>query len=479
MKQIIFVLLPIIFALSAYSQNITNTLPEGGVFRIQDVSNQYFTLSQSTGLITMLKNIQLEHTTSVNEGVIFKKTDRFLHDYKAAGTAGGNTFLGVFSGNFTLSSTIMNEASHNTGIGAYSLYSLTTGYKNTAVGYQSLNSNTTGGRNTAVGYQSLNSSTISSDNVAIGALSLSINTTGDDNTAVGSHSLNENTTGDFNTAVGYLSLKKNTTGDYNTAVGMSSLNFNTEGQNNTAVGMSSLMDNTTGNDNTAVGYYSLRFSTGGYNNTSIGDHSLYNNTNGYSNTAMGFYAGYNITTGSNNTIIGFNALPSSATVSNEITLGNGSVNSLRCAVTTITSLSDARDKKNINDLNLGIDFLMKVKPRMFNWDKREWYTGNKSDGSKIQKTPTAGFIAQELDEVQIKENTEWLNLVLKNNPEKLEATPGNLLPVMVKAIQELKVENNELKDKLDNFERMQNVLVAEIEKLKSKDAGFKQVWNGN
>ncbi|MBK8381313.1 MAG: tail fiber domain-containing protein [Ignavibacteria bacterium] len=88
---------------------------------------------------------------------------------------------------------------------------------------------------------------------------------------------------------------------------------------------------------------------------------------------------------------------------------------------------------------------MKVKPRQFNWDKREWYEGNKSDGSKMKETPTAGFISQELDEVQTNENADWLNLVLKDNPEKLEATYGNLLPVIVKAIQELKTENDKLK----------------------------------
>ena len=103
---------------------------------------------------------------------------------------------------------------------------------------------------------------------------------------------------------------------------------------------------------------------------------------------------------------------------------------------------------------------MKVKPRLFNWDKREWYENNISDGSKMKETPTAGFIAQELDEVQTTENAEWLNLVLKDNPEKLEATSGNLLPVMVKAIQELKAENDVLKQ---NNEK----LSAEVESYKS------------
>ncbi|MBK7160923.1 MAG: hypothetical protein IPH77_20860 [Ignavibacteria bacterium] len=63
---------------------------------------------------------------------------------------------------------------------------------------------------------------------------------------------------------------------------------------------------------------------------------------------------------------------------------------------------------------------MKVKPRLFNWDKREWYEGNKSDGSKMKETRRQDFISQELDEVQTNENADWLNLVLKDNPEKLE-----------------------------------------------------------
>ena len=81
---------------------------------------------------------------------------------------------------------------------------------------------------------------------------------------------------------------------------------------------------------------------------------------------------------------------------------------------------------------------MKVKPRQYNWDRREWYENGISDGSKMNERPTAGFIAQEFDSLQTTEHAEWLNLVLKNNPDKWEATYGNLLPVIVKAVQELK-----------------------------------------
>ena len=67
----------------------------------------------------------------------------------------------------------------------------------------------------------------------------------------------------------------------------------------------------------------------------------------------------------------------------------------------------------------------------------------------MKEESTAGFIAQELDEAQSQEHAEWLNLVLKSNPDRLEATPGNLLPIMVKAIQELKKENDGLREEIN------------------------------
>ena len=473
-----------------YSQNnITNTLGTSGAFYIKYGSSTFFTLSQADGLLSLNNNLSMLNTTSSSIGVINKGASRFIHNFAPSLADGMNTFVGINSGNFTMSGS-GTSASYNTGIGSSSLISLTTGNNNTAVGYSSLSSNTTGYYNTAAGSSSLYYNTSGYGNTASGYSSLNFNTTGYDNTASGAVSLYSNTTGNYNTALGAFSLYFNSTGSRNTASGYYSLYSNTTGYNNTATGNNSLSLNTTGNNNTAVGYFSLSANTTGYYNTAAGSLSLYsntignyntasgsaslqNNTTGNNNTALGYHAGYNITTGSNLTCLGYDVQPSIGTATNEITLGNSFVTSLRCNVTTITSLSDARDKRNINDLNLGIDFLMKIKPRLFNWDKREWYDNNISDGSKMQKIPTAGFIAQELDEVQTTQNSEWLKLVLKDNPEKLEATPGNLLPIMVKAIQDLKKENDELKattvelkNKLTKFEQLQNVLVTEIEKLK-------------
>ena len=88
----------------------------------------------------------------------------------------------------------------------------------------------------------------------------------------------------------------------------------------------------------------------------------------------------------------------------------------------------------------------------------------------MKEEPTAGFIAQELDEAQTTGNAEWLNLVLKDNPEKWEATPGNLLPIMVKAIQDLKSRRYEIAKSENRNRTLKNnneKLSAEVESLKS------------
>ncbi len=403
-KTLITIICSLIICNLLYSQNITNTLGTSGVFKIKDGATDYFSLSQSNGYLNLNRSLVLPNTTSSTTGVIFKGTDRFIHNYGQE-----NTFVGINSGNFS-----------------------TTGLWNTAIGYSSLSSNTTG-----------------SVNVAVGAYSLRFNTTGGQNTAVGFESLLLNN-GFGNSALGLFSLRSNTTGNNNSAFGSASLYNNTTGFDNTSVGNNSLYSNTTGTQNTAVGYDALRNNVTGWQNTAIGHHSLINNTGNY-NTAIGYNSGSTVTTGENLTLLGIDANPSSPTASNQITLGNQFVGSLRCNVQSITSLSDARDKKNISELSLGLDFITKLHPRQFNWDKREWYDNNTSDGSKMTEAPTAGFIAQELDEAQTTAGVEWLNLVLKDNPEKWEATYGNLLPVMVKAIQELKAENDKLKTEIENM----------------------------
>ena len=169
-----------------------------------------------------------------------------------------------------------------------------------------------------------------------------------------------------------------------------------------------------------------------------------------SNTCIGYGAGLSGTAIVNCLILGNGAAPSSASATNEIVLGNSSITTIRAQVTTITALSDARDKKDIVDLDNGLDLVNLLKPRKFIWDHRpevKMKTIYSTDENgvvsttetEIEETSTRkgskdiGFIAQELQEV----DNEWLQLVSDSNPEKLEASYGKLLPVLVKAIQEL------------------------------------------
>lgn len=155
------------------------------------------------------------------------------------------------------------------------------------------------------------------------------------------------------------------------------------------------------------------------------------------NVCIGNGTGSSLTTGSNNIIIGNGAQSSTATVSNQITLGDAAITALRCQVTTITSLSDARDKKDIADLDAGLGFINALRPVQFTWDMRPT-TG--MDGEVIEGRkgdPDTGFLAQDLKAAQIDTGIIIPGLVYDDNPDKLEAGYGKLLPVLVKAIQEL------------------------------------------
>ncbi len=185
----------------------------------------------------------------------------------------------------------------------------------------------------------------------------------------------------------------------------------------------------TGTDNTAFGRGALQSVTTGNSNVAVGNSSLSSCT-GSDNIAIGRNAAALSTTGSNNITIGKNTSNSIDTASNEITLGNSSHSVLRCAVTTITSLSDERDKKDIKDLPVGLDFLNGLRPVQFVWNERE------KEGRK--KIKDFGFIAQDLKKSQEEAKmADILKLVYEANPEKLEASYGKLIPILVKAVQEL------------------------------------------
>ena len=292
----------------------------------------------------------------------------------------------------------------------------------------------------AIGYQAMSESAGSNGTqaTAVGFKALHVNN-GTFNTAIGSEAGLTNTTGTFNTYVGAIAGKlANTTA--NTAVGFGALSGSNGGSGeNTAIGGLTAGNLTTGSFNVANGAYALSANITGNNNVSIGHRTLDAHL-GSNCVAVGKDASTNVTTSDNTIAIGYNAQPSTNTVDNEITLGDANITAFRCNVTTITSLSDIRDKSNIEDLPVGLDFINALNPVKFDWSRR--------DGS-MEGAKDIGFIAQDLDKAQDQFNiADYANLVLKENPDKLEASYGKLVPVLVKAVQELSSEVARLKELL-------------------------------
>ncbi len=161
------------------------------------------------------------------------------------------------------------------------------------------------------------------------------------NTGVGMNSLQGLTTGRENSAFGLSSMYANTDGNENSAFGFFSLGGNSSGYQNCAFGHRTMNNNANGIQNSSFGWHALYSNGSGFQNTAIGHSSLLSNTGNY-NTALGYNSGSTITTGANLTCIGTDAAPTTPTAIDQITLGNAFVNSLRCNVTTITSLSDCK-----------------------------------------------------------------------------------------------------------------------------------------
>lgn len=315
---------------------------------------------------------------------------------------------------------------------------------------------------------------------AFGVNALSANT-GANNTAFGTNALAANNTPADNTAVGYNALAANTlnagAGNQNTAVGSGALDALNGGARNTAVGANALtgVNGNASLDNVAVGYNSLPGGGTIDQTVAVGSNALSGSgSNSTRSTAVGYNAGNNVAQSIENVMIGSNSQGSGSTARNQIvigynasangdnqvTLGNGSIGLLRCAATVITALSDRRDKADIVQLSEGIDFINKLKPVTYTWNTR--------DKSKIG-IKAAGFIAQDLLDVQQKSAIgENLDLVSYNNPDRLEARYGNLLPVIVKAIQEQQEQIEDLKKANADLQKMNELIVKRLEALEKK-----------
>jgi hypothetical protein len=105
--------------------------------------------------------------------------------------------------------------------------------------------------------------------------------------------------------------------------------------------------------------------------------------------------------------------------------GAGTINATN---TTITGISDQRLKENIRDLDDGLDVVMALKPRKFDWKEGK--------GQDIKNA--RGFIAQEFEQVLPDMIQEWKDSAPEGE-EPYKAVNANLIPTLVKAIQEQQV----------------------------------------
>jgi len=234
------------------------------------------------------------------------------------------------------------------------------GTNNIVFGASALNTITTGSNNIAIGNFALSACTSSSSNIAIGTNALaSLTAAGSDNIAIGSFALSGLKGDAYNIAIGSRSLKS--------AVGANSNTSLHRVVNNVAVGHETLLAALTAASNVAVGSYCLTEMLSGAGNTAVGySAGAYNIFNGLNNTLVGSYTTL-LNRATNCSVLGYQA---TTTGNNEVQLGD--------AATTVYYYqlqvrSDIRDKADIRDTALGLDFIMALRPVDYKWDLRDSY----------------------------------------------------------------------------------------------------------
>jgi hypothetical protein len=241
---------------------------------------------------------------------------------------------------------------------------------NLAEGFLSLGSLTTGVYNTGIGVYSLLSITDESLCTGVGAGALFSNTAGE-NTATGAGALFSNTMGFQNTANGAFALFSNSTGFFNTAIGDGAL-----------------LDNTDGGGSTAIGYFALHNLTSGGGNIAIGVGSGANLITGSSNIYIG---NVGVDGDANTTRIGI-----AKTTERTFILGiRGVTTGVADAIPVLidstgqlgTMSSSARFKKEVKPMDKVSEAILALKPVTFHY---------KSDQAS---TPQFGLIAEEVAEV--------------------------------------------------------------------------------
>lgn len=230
----------------------------------------------------------------------------------------------------------------------------------------------------------------------------------DDNTAVGGRSLggnigsaNEPGQVRFNAAVGSLALQRLETGQYNTAMGTYSLS-----------------EMKTGERNTALGYSAGRYDVDG------------NPVTGYTNT----------------TALGADTRLSG---SNQVQIGGAGTTPY--AYNAVQLRSDVRDKTEIEDTKLGLEFIEQLHPVDYKYDYRDLYEDGVPTGEHKGERKHHGLIAQEVKEVADRLGVDFAGYQdhsIDGGSDVKTLGYAELIAPMIKAIQELSAEVKSFKEQL-------------------------------
>ena len=310
------------------------------------------------------------------------------------------------------------------------------------VGHEAGDAGTTVTNNVYVGYGAGTSDTQSTQTTIVGAQAGTL--------------FNPGSAISYTTIIGFQAGYYNATGLGNTYVGYHA-GFGVSGNNNSG--------------NTVVGALAFDAVTTGNNNTVLGNGAGSNMTTGGQNVIIGHNTAGDLTTGANNVIIGRESEVAASGDNNCIVLGEsvtctGSGNftfgfstvdsNIVAGATTITAPSDERYKENIADSTAGLSFINDLRPVTFQWkkekdvpsDHRSYVEGSDKRVMNSDGETNHGFIAQEVKTVidnhpELKDGFNMWSEDPTDGRQRLG--DGALIPMLVKAIQELSAEVEKLK----------------------------------
>ncbi|MBI9068962.1 MAG: tail fiber domain-containing protein [Salinivirgaceae bacterium] len=457
-------------------------------------SNQYGNKNVYIGFVTGYNSISANNNIFIGDSVGYSNTSGYNNVYMGVSTGRNNT-----------------TGSANLFLGESSGYSNTKGGSNVFMGFQSGYSNNLGNANVFIGKSAGYKNANAAGNVIIGE-EAGYNNNASRNIMIGRSAGNANTTGDDNVFIGSYSGKTMTTGRWNTFLGVEAGDFAEGGSGDVYLGHRAGYDNngsynviigdlagsnsqdysnpsTTFTRNVMVGQSSGYAHSAGDNNTYLGSQAGRNHLTGAENVFIGYKAGYNAK-GSNQLYIeNSNADSTMALIYGEFNnnivrintkLGIGiypTTNALEvegtCSNTGATGWStnsDKRIKTDIQNINNAFETILKLRPVMYKYTE-EW----KAKHPTLTDKYYYNYVAQEFQKV-FPESVTGSGQYLNDDPDEILQMDGhNAQIVAIKAIQELIIENQNLKSKVESLETQinkyqelknsLNVLKAEIERM--------------